>query len=61
MVYDWLVRSVIGLELNALLDLSLGAPPGSETECRLRASRPLPRSGDRGGRQVAGAVAGVYR
>jgi hypothetical protein len=30
LVYDWLVRSAIGLELNALLDLSLGAPPGAK-------------------------------
>ncbi len=30
LVYDWLVRSVIGLELNALLDLSLGGPPGAK-------------------------------
>ena len=30
LVYDWLVRSAIGLELNALLDLSLGAPSGTK-------------------------------
>lgn len=30
LVYDWLVRSVIGLELSALLDLTLGAPPGAK-------------------------------
>ena len=30
LAYDWLVRSAIGIELNALLDLTLGAPPGAK-------------------------------
>jgi hypothetical protein len=29
LAYDWLVRSALAVELNALLDLTLGPPPGA--------------------------------
>jgi hypothetical protein len=30
LIYDWLARSAIGLELSALLDLTIGPPPGAK-------------------------------
>ena len=29
LAYDWLVKSAIVVELSALLDLTLGSPPGA--------------------------------
>jgi hypothetical protein len=57
LAYDWLVKSAIVVELSALLDLTLGPPPGARYNVMFPPDRALPARAAQAGRGRSAAAA----